>query len=108
MKLNTLALFCIVIAATTFGQSKRTWTPKHIEVLHSFGSDTSDIRGIQLSVNEASMIHFEDVYKEFFNGQFKSDFYRFELKSSEIPLAFFHRPLDIYEIIDLYINHNKL
>jgi hypothetical protein len=108
MKLLTLALFCIVIASTTFGQSKRTWTPKHLVVLHSFGSDTSDIRGIQFSINEASIINIEDVYKEFFNGQYKRDFYHFALKSSEIPPAFFQRPLDIYEIIDVYIKHNKL
>lgn len=103
MKLLTLALFCFVIAATTFGQSRRTWTPKHIEVLHSFGSDTLDIRGIQFSINETSTINIEDVYKEFFNGHYKRDFYHFELKSSEIPPAFFQRPLDIYEIIDLYV-----
>jgi hypothetical protein len=106
MKIYAFVICCLLMMSNALGQSTSKWSSKHIDILESFGSDTSDIRGIQLSINEASILRMKDVYKEIFYGSSMKDFYLFELKSSEIPSAFINRPLDIYEIIDLYLMLN--
>lgn len=105
---------CLIFIAITFstiqilGQSTDKWTPKHIEVLNNFGSDTADNRGIQLRLNVNSTLKIKDVYAEFFKGTIKKDFYFFELNSVEIPTSFLNKPLGIYEIVDLYLYTQKL
>ena len=106
MKIYVFLLFCSFMVPNVLGQSISKWTPKHIDVLQSFGTDTSDIRGIQFSINNDSNLSIEDIFKEFFSGSPKKDFYLFDIKYSEIPIAFFNRPLEIFEIIDLYLKLN--
>jgi len=104
MKL-TITFACICIASLTFSQSQ--WKIDELDVISQYGLDTNDHRGLVLVQDVNALSTAKEVLTNFLNATTKMDL--IEIKTPFIPefKSYFNRPLDIHEVIELYLKLTK-
>lgn len=101
-------LFVLIITSLHVKSNAQTWGNKELSVLKKYGLDTTEIRGIEITVKHDSKISFELVFSDYFLGVNKRDFLKYELPLDERYINYYNRPLALFDIVELYIKFHNL
>ena len=101
-------LFVLIISFLHENSNAQTWSNKELSVLKKYGLDTTEIRGIEITIKDDSKISFELVFSDYFLGENKRDFLKYELPLDERYIKYYNRPLALFDIVELYIKFHNL
>ncbi len=100
-----LSLFLFLGSFSLFSQN---WIANELAVVKKFEIDTSDIRGIELRINNSSVLTFDEVFQDFVLGEVKQDFKYYEISENELFTNYYNRPLAIKDVVFLYVKFRSL
>lgn len=95
-----LSLFLFLGSFSLFSQN---WNANELAVVKKFEIDTSDIRGIELRINNSSLLTFDEVFQDFIMSEVKLDFKFYEIPENELFANYYNRPLAIRDVVFLYV-----
>lgn len=95
-----LSLFLFLGSFSLFSQN---WNANELAVVKKFEIDTSDIRGIELRINNSSLLTFDEVFQDFIMSEVKLDFKFYEIPENELFANYYDRPLAIRDVVFLYV-----
>ncbi len=87
--------------------SQNQWKKEEIAVLNAYGLDTLDHRGVILHVDVQSDLMINEALLSFFKADVKKDMSEFWVSFDDRSKPYLEKPLDIHNIVQLYLNISK-
>jgi len=103
---NLLLSFSLIYAQFLFSQE--SWTKEELKVLETFGLDSMDHRGvIFLPSQQNDAASMATAIHQFFTTISKKDLTEIPVKNEEFLQPYFGQPLDIHQVVKLYLTQSK-
>jgi len=112
MRKLLLTLLILVLVSGLNKSFAQDWTSEQISILDQFGLEKNDIRGIVFTQSGTNPCNQEvstvkEALELFLNAQVKRDITTFCISELNSDLITFEQPLDIFQIVSLYIETKK-